>query len=221
MGAKETWGRFPELLCQKLATSGLAYTRPEYEKRDGTVHLPLDFMKREANRLEAILSDLRIEKPILIGSSDGASIALEFAAAFPNRARCVVSMAAHVNIDPIVVSALTRLRNETLANPTPNWLISQFGEDAIPTAMAWCDTWTALVAESWSMEEQLSKIDCPVLAMQGTEDKNGHIDQLHSITARIRDCETSVLRGLGHFPYREEPEHIADSIAVYLRRKIA
>src|SRR5690349_18299598 len=77
MGAKETWSRFPKLLCDELKTSGIVYTRPEYEVVDGQVSLPIDFIEREASRLEALLAEKGIRDALIVGSSDGASIALE------------------------------------------------------------------------------------------------------------------------------------------------
>lgn len=217
MGAKETWSRFPRLLCDELKTSGIVYTRPEYENRNGQISLPIDFIEREADRLEALLAQNGIESALIVGSSDGASIALEHAARYPKRVRCIVSIAAHVMVDPVMLEALDRLHREALSEPTPQWLISQFGANGVSTALAWCDTWRVLMTSDWSMEERLTAIACPVLAMQGTEDRNGNLHQLDAIAAKISDCKVSVLEGLGHFPFRQEPEKLCDQVAAYVK----
>ena len=217
MGAKETWGRFPRLLCNELKTSGIVYTRPEYEDRDGQISLPTDFIEREADRLEALLAENGVKSALVVGSSDGASIALEHAGRHPKRVGCIVSIAAHVIVDPVMIEALDRLRREARSEPTPQWLISQFGANGVATALAWCKTWKVLMTSGWSMEERLSTITCPVLAMQGTEDRNGNLHQLDAIAAKIPDCKVSVLQGLGHFPFRQEPERLCNQVAAYLK----
>lgn len=217
MGAKETWSRFPKLLCDELKTSGIVYTRPEYEVVDGQVSLPTDFIEREASRLEALLAEKGVENALIVGSSDGASIALEHAASFPQRVRCIVSIAAHVMVDPVMIEALNRLRREALSEPTPQWLIAQFGANGVATALAWCKTWNALMTSGWSIEERLTAITCPVLAMQGTEDRNGALHQIDAIAAKVPNCRTSVLQGLGHFPFRQEPEKLCAHIAAFIR----
>lgn len=220
MGAKETWGRFPATLCKKMKMTGIVYSRPEYERQGDDIRLPLDFIEREAERLESILAEHGVRDAAVIGSSDGASIALDHAARFPQRVRCLVSMAAHVRVDTVMVSALERLRAEVTSKPTPQWLVSQFGADAVNTALAWCDSWKILMDRSWSMEDRLTRIGCPVLALQGAEDRNGALNQLEAISASIHNCSVSVLEGLGHFPFREEPEKLATLIANYLTAHI-
>ena len=218
MGAKETWGRFPEILCNELMITGIVYSRPEYVRQGGTIRLPIDFIEREAERLDRILGQVGAQDVAIIGSSDGASIALDHAARFPDRVRCVVSIAAHVRVDPVMIAALERLRAEVTSEPTPQWLVAQFGAEAVDTALAWCDTWKILMDSSWSMEERLRQVGCPVLAMQGSEDRNGAMDQLAAISAKVRDCSVSVLDGLGHFPFREEPERLSALTAEYLAK---
>jgi pimeloyl-ACP methyl ester carboxylesterase len=220
MGAKETWGKFPAILCNDLGMTGIVYSRPEYVREGNGIRLPLDFIEREAERLERVLAEYGVRDAAIIGSSDGASIALEHAAQFPGRVRCVVSIAAHVCVDAVMISALERLRAEVTSKPTPQWLVSQFGADAVSTALAWCDTWKILMDSSWSMEDRLNRVVCPVLAMQGTEDRNGTLKQLGAISARIHNCSVSVLDGLGHFPFREEPEKLAALVADYVTKHV-
>lgn len=220
IGAKETWGKFPAILCNEMNMTGIVYSRPEYVRQGNDIRLPLDFIEREAERLDGILAEYGVKETTIIGSSDGASIALDHASRFPQRVRCVVSIAAHVHVDAVMISALERLRAEVTSKPTPQWLVSQFGADAVSTALAWCDTWKLLMDSSWSMEDRLDRINCPVLAMQGAEDRNGALNQLEAISARIHNCSVSVLNGLGHFPFREEPEMLATLIANYVTKHI-
>src|SRR5262245_61135695 len=99
LGSARSWGRFARLLCATRQRAGIAYTRDEYEWRNGEYALPLDFVEREAERLEQLLAAWGVERALMVASSDGASIALAHAARRPARVQAIVSIAAHVLID--------------------------------------------------------------------------------------------------------------------------
>ena len=135
LGGARSWGRFAPLLCGALGRAGIAYTRDEYEWRDGQCVLPGDFVDRQAERLEELLRAWGIERALMIGSSDGASIALAHAARHPARVQAIVSIAAHVMIDPQMPRALERIRKETSGVPPP-WLIDAHGAQGPMLAQA-------------------------------------------------------------------------------------
>ena len=93
LGAAQMWGPFPHLLCSRLGRTGLIYTREEYDESPEGYVLPHDFIDREAERLDIFLQTYGVQDALLIGSSDGASVALAHAARFPRRVSAIVSMA--------------------------------------------------------------------------------------------------------------------------------
>src|SRR5262249_29602545 len=122
LGTMRSWGRFARLLCTEQNRAGIAYTREEYEWHDGACVLPGDFVLRQAERLEELLQAWGVERALMVGSSDGASIALAHAARHPARVQAIVSIAAHVIIDDQMPRALDRITKETSGAPPP-WLI--------------------------------------------------------------------------------------------------
>jgi pimeloyl-ACP methyl ester carboxylesterase len=212
LGSARSWGRFPELLCSASGRPGLLYTREEYDFANGRYLLPEDFVWREADRLEQLLSVRGIERPLLVGSSDGATISLVHAARFPQRAAAAVSIAAHVVMDPQMPIALERIRIDTASNPPPEWLMKLHGERGPRLGRAWCETWKVLMDRNWNLEVLLGKVRCPVLAMQGENDENGLPQQLDAIQKYVPQATVRLLQGLGHFPFREDPESLVDLI---------
>jgi pimeloyl-ACP methyl ester carboxylesterase len=211
LGTMRSWGRFAPLLCAEQNRAGIAYTREEYEWRDGQCALPGDFVLRQAVRLEELLQAWGVERALMIGSSDGASIALAHAARHPARVQAIVSIAAHVLIDPQMPRALERIREETSSAP-PQWLIDAHGAQGPMLAQAWCETWHKLMTADWTMTELLPAIRCPVLALQGENDENGLPVQLDVLKRYVPDCIAELLAGLGHFPFIEAPDAVVAAI---------
>jgi pimeloyl-ACP methyl ester carboxylesterase len=220
LGTAQMWGSFPRLLCSRLRRTGLVYTRNEYDERPEGYFLPHDFIDREAGRLEVFLQTYHVRHALLIGSSDGASIALAHAARFPARVSAIISMAAHVMIDARVIEALNRITAETLSGSVPDWLTRLHGPRARQVAEAWCGTWRYLVQTNWSMKHVLRDVRCPVFALQGSEDENGLPIQLEAIQERVPDCTSCLLPGLGHFPFKQDPDMLMDLIARFVAEKL-
>jgi pimeloyl-ACP methyl ester carboxylesterase len=211
LGTMRSWGRFARLLCAAQNRVGIAYTREEYEWRDGGCVLPADFVLRQAERLEELVQAWGVERALMVGSSDGASIALAHAARHPARVQAIVSIAAHVMIDEQMPRALDRIREETSGVP-PQWLIDAHGAQGSLLAQAWCQTWGDLMTADWSMTDSLPAVRCPVLALQGERDENGLPVQLDVLARYLPDCIAELLPGLGHFPFVEAPEAVVAAI---------
>ena len=219
LGTMRSWGRFAPLLCAAQSRAGIAYTREEYEWRDGECVLPGDFVLRQAERLEDLLHAWGVERALMVGSSDGASVALAHAARYPARLRAIVSIAAHVMIDAQMPRALERIRKETSGAPPP-WLIDAHGAQGPVLAQAWCRTWHELMTADWTMTECLPAIECPVLALQGENDENGLPIQLEALKRHVPDCTARLLPGLGHFPFIEAPEAVAAVINEFVAARL-
>jgi pimeloyl-ACP methyl ester carboxylesterase len=220
LGAAKLWGPFPSLLCARLGRTGLVYTREEYDESPEGYDLPRGFIEREAERLEIFLRTHDVGHALLIGSSDGASIALHHAARFPARVTAIVSMAAHVMIDARMPEALDRIVAETLSGPPPDWLAKLHGIRAQELAKAWCSTWRFLMQSNWSMTHVLGDVRCPVFALQGSEDENGLPVQVEAIQKGVLDCTSHILPGLGHFPFKQDPDRLVDLIERFVAEKL-
>jgi pimeloyl-ACP methyl ester carboxylesterase len=160
--------------------------------------------------LPALLDVLAIDNPVLVGHSDGASIALIYAGASrqlaQRRARAVVAMAPHVFVEPLSIASIARAR-EQYETTDLRARLSRHHRDVDAAFRGWNDIWLAPAFRGWNIEASLAGIACPLLLIQGRDDEYGTLAQLDAIEARVRDrVERVVLDDCGHSPHRDQPD---------------
>ena len=203
------WHDFPALVTGDTGLPALVYDRSGYGRSPGHVP-PRDerYLHREAQDvLPQLLESLQIERAILIGHSDGGSIALLTAAACPERIAGIVTQAAHIFVEPLTLEGI----RETVAAYEPRHLEQRLaryhGAKTRELFFAWADTWLSESFHSWNIEDCLGKIQCPALVIQGREDPYGSARQVQSIVTGIGPQATPMLiPDCGHTPHRETPE---------------
>jgi pimeloyl-ACP methyl ester carboxylesterase len=218
LGSIRQWRDFPQKVAQAAGLRGLVYDRYGYGQSD-VLREPrrqVSFMHDEALiALPQFFSFLKINNPILVGHSDGASISLIHAAAFPVRA--VVAMAPHVFVEP---SGLESIRKAVTAFETTDLpqKLSRYHRDARKTFYGWADVWLDPEFEKWDIRADfLPKITCPLLGIQGHEDEYGSMAQLDEIQRRVPgECRLVKLAACGHSPFRDQPEKTLQAIREFL-----
>jgi pimeloyl-ACP methyl ester carboxylesterase len=125
------------------------------------------------------------EPPILFGHSDGGSIALLFAAAYPQRVRAAISEAAHVFVDEKCLVGIRVARDAYQQGSLREGLRHYHGANTDSMFRGWCDTWLHPDYRDWNMEAELPRIVCPVLIIQGEADEYGTRAQVDAIAAGI------------------------------------
>jgi pimeloyl-ACP methyl ester carboxylesterase len=221
LGSIRQWRDFPAEVARSSGCRALVYDRYGYGASDVLVEprRTVRFMHDEAlSAFPDLLRQLRIENPILIGHSDGASIALIHAGAgYPVRA--VVAMAPHVFIEPICLSSI-RKAAETFATTDLAAKLGRYHRDARKTFYGWADVWLDPEFKGWDIRDAyLPKIACPVLAIQGHGDEYGTMAQLDEIAHRVQGpCELLKLEDCGHAPFRDQPEKVLDAVTRFLTR---
>jgi pimeloyl-ACP methyl ester carboxylesterase len=209
LGSIRQWRDFPAKVAAATGRRALLYDRYGYGQSEVLLEprRTVRFMHDEALfSLPELRAHLGIEEVILIGHSDGASIALIHAGA-GHRTRGVIAMAPHVFIEPV---CLESIRNATQSFETSD-LASRLGRyhrDARKTFYGWADVWTEDNFKRWDIrEEYLRHIRCPVLAIQGHADEYGTMAQLDEIARHVAGaCELLKLQDCGHSPFRDQPE---------------
>lgn len=208
LGSIGQWREFPLQLVQATGCRALLYSRYGY---GGSAVLAeprrsVRFMHEEAlDFLPPLLAALRIERPILIGHSDGASIAMIHAGA-GHAVRGVAVMAPHVFVEPICVASIEKAQQAFESTNLPGRL-AKYHRDARKTFYLWVDVWLDPEFLHWNIEEYLGGIDCPLLAIQGEDDEYGSMAQLEAIRRGVRGaCELVKLKDCGHAPFRDQPE---------------
>jgi pimeloyl-ACP methyl ester carboxylesterase len=218
LGSIRQWRDFPARVAEATGCRALVYDRYGYgdsdvleKKRD------IQFMHHEALRsLPELLGNLKIENPILVGHSDGASIALIHAGA-GFKVKAVAAMAPHVFIEPICLDSISKISGSFVKSGLEDRL-AKYHRDARKTFYGWADVWLDPGFVSWDIrDDYLPKIECPVLAIQGENDDYGTMAQLDEIARRVKRSELLKLPGCGHSPFRDQPERTLDAVSSFIK----
>ncbi len=211
LGCTEQWKDFPLLLAQTLNFPAFSYDRYGYGKSEKiSENRNTAFLNKEALEfLPELLNNLNLSnrKIILFGHSDGGSIALLYASAFPQNVIGVITEAAHVFIEDISVQGIQNVAKEYQKGNLKERLQKYHGQNTQTMAESWTQTWLKPEAKKWNIEAELPKIKCPILAIQGTDDNYGTFAQLESIRKNTSaNTELFYIEGCGHAPHHQAKE---------------
>ncbi len=220
LGSVALWRDWPQRLCQRLGCPGLVYSRQGYGRSDpradvrGQGRLQPDYMHHEALQvLPGLLDRSGIAQPVLVGHSDGGTIALLHAAHHPVAA-CIV-MAPHVMVEAVSVSAIEAARQAYLHGPLRERLVP-FHADVDGAFWQWNDVWLSPAFRSYDIRQEISAITAPLLAIQGENDAYGTMAQIDDIAAAVPHARRLQLQDCGHSPHRDQPEAVGQAIAEFL-----
>jgi pimeloyl-ACP methyl ester carboxylesterase len=227
LGSVAMWGGkpgpWPQALCAELACAGLVYSRQGYggsdpiaDVRGAGRHGP-DFMHRQAHEvLPELLAQMGIERPVLIGHSDGGTIALLYAARHPVAA-CVV-MAPHVMVEPVSIASIEAART-AFEHGDLRARLARFHRDVDVAFWQWCDVWLSPAFRAFDIRPLCRQITDPVLAIQGRDDAYGTLAQILDIQA-AGPIEHCILGQCGHSPHRDQREAVTRAISRFLRSQV-
>lgn len=222
LGCVALWRDFPARLAARTGLPAFLYSRLGYGRSDpGIRPLPLDYHTPEAvTVLPKLLRAAPISRPILIGHSDGGTIALLNAAAhIAPEPLAVVTLAAHVFNEHMTIAGIERARMAYQTTGLRARLARHHGDNVDGAFYGWCDAWLSPPFRAWNVEAALPAITCPLLIMQGEADVYGSPRQVQAIAAGAGGiAETALFAGAGHAPHLEDPDQVIDSIAVFLAR---
>lgn len=215
LGSVALWRDFPDKVARRLGAPAVVYSRFGYGQSDGLLARRTPrFMHEEAlDVLPRLLDQLGIERPLLIGHSDGASIALIHAAA----ARCPVHglacMAPHVFVEPVCVESIARIRETYRATGDLRQRLARYHARVDDAFLGWADIWLEPEFLSWSIEDLIGDIGRPMLLVQGRDDEYGTLAQLDRIEAQAKvPTSRLVLDRCGHSPHRDQEAAVIDAI---------
>jgi pimeloyl-ACP methyl ester carboxylesterase len=213
LGSLAMWKDFPARLCSALECRGLVYSRPGYGQstpRAVGEHLNPDFMHRQAQAvlpalLQALGIDTVAQPPWLFGHSDGGSIALLYAAQFPAQVGAIILLSPHIMVEDISVRSIEQAR-KTYLDTDLKAKLARYHADPDSAFWGWNDIWLRPDFRDWSIEDEISSIRCPVLAVQGIDDEYGTLEQIHGISRRLGQARIVELPECGHSPHRDQPQ---------------
>ena len=219
LGSLAMWKDFPRRLCTALGCRGLVYSRPGYGRSTpraaGEVWGP-DFMHRQAHELlPALLKALGIDAltnpPWLFGHSDGASIALLFAARHPQAVAGAIVVAPHIFVEALSLASIEQARLAYVQTDLREKL-SRYHADVDSAFWGWNRIWLDPRFKSWSIVSEIDGITCPLLAVQGVDDEYGTLEQIRGIARRLPQTQLQELVACGHSPHRDQTEALIDAV---------
>jgi pimeloyl-ACP methyl ester carboxylesterase len=211
LGSVSLWRDFPARVAAATACPAVVYSRAGYGA-SSAARLPRapDYMHVEARTiLPAMLAALGIDRFVLIGHSDGASIALVHAAQRPPGLRGVAALAPHVFVEPLSVASIAaaRVAYEDDERSGLRARLARHHRDVDAAFYGWNDVWLSSAFRDWNLVPLVDSIDRPLLLIQGADDEYGTLDQLDAIERAARVPVTRVvLAQCGHSPQRDQPE---------------
>lgn len=219
LGSISMWRDFPERLARATACGILVYSRYGHGKSDRLAdRRSVDFMHHEACVvLPQLLAHFQIPSPILLGHSDGASIALIYAATCPAKPRALILEAPHTFVEDLTVASIAKIRAAYRSTDLREKLL-RYHDFVDETFWGWNDIWLDPNFRSWNIENLLGAITCPVLVLQGTNDEYGTPAQLASIQTRVPHAQTLMPQHCGHSPHRDQPERTLEAISAFTAR---
>jgi pimeloyl-ACP methyl ester carboxylesterase len=220
LGSVALWRDWPAQLCEATGRAGWVYSRRGYGQSDavddvrGAGRLAPDYLHQEAwHVLPALLETLGIEQPVLVGHSDGGSIALLHASRYPVAA-CVV-LAPHVMVEDVSVRAIEEARRHFESGALRERL-ARFHADVEGAFWQWNDVWLSAGFASFDIRADCSHIKAPVLALQGANDPYGSLAQIDQIALPPAQITRRVLSACGHSPHREQTAVTTQAITDFL-----
>ncbi|MDO8387623.1 MAG: alpha/beta hydrolase [Polaromonas sp.] len=250
LGSVSLWtqrgSNWPQAVCQATGRAGVVYSRRGYGRSDavpdvrGSGRLAPHYMHREAwEVLPALLHALDIHKPVLLGHSDGASIALLHASRHPVSAAIV--MAPHLMVEDVALEAITQARaayerseGPPRASSAPSGgsaahAVASVGASILRQKLArhhadvdcafwqWNDAWLSRAFRSFDIRPDCRNIRAPLLAIQGLGDEYGTMAQLDELSLAAPQTQQLRLADCGHSPQRDQPERTLEAVAAFLQ----
>jgi pimeloyl-ACP methyl ester carboxylesterase len=223
LGSLSMWKDFPQQLCDALGWRGLVYSRPGYGRstpRAADEAWGLDFMHRQAHEvLPALLLALDVDAerdpPWLFGHSDGGSIALLHAAAFPQRVAGAIVCAPHILVEDLSVASIEQAR---IAYETTDLRarLAKYHDDPDSAFWGWNRIWLHPPFRDWSIEAEIATIACPLLAAQGLDDEYGTLEQIRGIARRVPQTQLLEIPACGHSPHRDQPQVLIEAVGRFV-----
>lgn len=219
LGSVAMWRDWPGQVCEAAGRAGFVYSRRGYGGSQsvpdvrGAGRLMPDYMHREAlDVLPELLAKLGVDSPVLLGHSDGATIALIHAAHFPVRA-CIV-MAPHVIVEDVSIRSIEEAR-EAYMNTQLRSRLARYHDDVDTAFWQWNDIWLAPAFRDFDIRAECRGIRAPVLAIQGADDAYGTLRQIEDIHP-AGPIARQVLARCGHSPHKDQPELTKELVANFL-----
>jgi pimeloyl-ACP methyl ester carboxylesterase len=215
LGSVGLWRGLPEALHAATARRTIAFSRFGHGRSapPPKPRTPAFFHEDALEVLPALLAGLEAKRPVLVGHSDGASIALIHAAHHPVHG--LVLLAPHVFVEQVTIDSIRATREEYLGGRLRERM-ARHHDDPDAAFWGWCGVWLDPAFRAWNLDREASRLTAPTLLIQGADDPYGSLEQLDRIEAAARGPVRRLVLPGGHSPHLEHPEVVVRAIAEFL-----
>jgi pimeloyl-ACP methyl ester carboxylesterase len=221
LGCVALWRDFPAMLARATGNGVFAYSRRGYGRSASTpLPRPLDYMTREAlGPLPQVIDALGTSRLILLGHSDGASIAAIYLGRVQDhRVRGTILMAPHFFTEPMGLQSIADAKAAYETGDLRRRL-AKYHADVDNAFWGWCDAWLDPAFRAWDIAEAIDYIRTPVLAIQGRQDQYGTLAQIEALEARLYSpLDQTILDDCRHSPFLDKPSDTLDAIVDFVAR---
>ena len=220
LGSARLWRDFPRAVAAATGCGTIAFSRYGHGRSDPppAPRTPR-FMHEEAlDVLPVVLRELEAADPVLVGHSDGASIALIYAA--EHRVRALVAIAPHVFVEEICLAEIRRAR-QAYGREGLRDRMARYHRDPDAAFYGWNDVWLDPEFRAWDISDSVARIECPILLIQGERDRYGTMAQLDAVERLARGPVERVHLDCGHAPHLERPEETLEAVAGFVATRAA
>ncbi len=221
LGCSALWREFPNLLSQATGCGVFVYSRSAYGQSDAVaLPRPLDYMTLEAvNVLPRVLDHIGFNRGILLGHSDGASIAALYPASVTDhRVRALILLAPHFFTEPLQLKAIADARHE-FEHGDLRTRLAKYHNHVANAFYGWNDVWLNPEFTCWDISDSIEYWRVPVLAIQGDQDQYGSYRQLEAIEKRSYcPVEIELIKDCHHSPHLQKPQETLAAIAEFNQR---
>jgi pimeloyl-ACP methyl ester carboxylesterase len=217
LGSIAMWKDFPDRVADATGCSVLVYSRYGHGKSERLAEKRMiNFMHHEATVvLPELLAQFGIQRPILLGHSDGGSIALIYAGTWPEQVRGLILEAPHVFVEDFGLRSTIAIRTLYGSSDLPQKL-SRYHDHADEMFRGWNDIWLDPQFREWNIEEYLGAISCPTLVIQGEDDEYGTLAHVEAIQRGVSNAQALVRPQCGHSPHRDQAEITLEAISKFV-----
>jgi pimeloyl-ACP methyl ester carboxylesterase len=220
LGSVDLWRTFPSAIHEATGRATLVFSRHGHGRSAVVAEpRPPEYMHHEGlTVLPELLDRLEVERPVLIGHSDGASIAIVYTGAGRGPVAGLALLAPHVFVEDRSVEGIEKARTTYQTTDLPTRM-ARYHTDVDATFWGWNGVWLSPEFRDWDITEYLPGIGCPVLVVQGDDDEYGTLAQVDAIEARVASAvvERLVLAGCRHAPHLDRPVETTEAVVRFVK----
>jgi len=221
LGSIPQWRDVPAMVAAQTGRTVMAYERSGHGESEPvpTGLWPTDWLHREAVVLDQMLTAVGAERPVLVGHSDGGSIALLCAATTPCNARAVLSLAAHSWVEDICFESIVEMRANRVAIEGG---LARYHSAPHEIFEAWSGVWVSDAFRSWDVRDELGQITVPTMVAQGSNDAYASESHARLTAGAIgTNATAAIIPELGHIMHHDDPDVVAELIAGFVATHVA